>query len=79
MCVCVWGGGGGGGLFFHFGLRGLGHFCGVEKKSFLGFLFLHALRVILDQVNEGKKEDKEKKKMKARLKSFKRIKVRKLS
>ena len=35
--------------------------------------------VLLDQVKEGKKEEKEKKKMKVRLKSFKRIKVRKLS
>ena len=38
-----------------------------------------SFEVLLDQVMEGKKEKKEKKKMKARLKSFKRIKVRKLS
>ena len=48
-------------------------------EAILGVPISPSFEVLLDQVKEGNKEDKEKKKMKARLKPFKRIKVRKLS
>ena len=50
-----------------------------REESILGVPISPSFEVLLDQVKEGKKEEKEKKKKKARLKSFKRIKVRKLS
>ena len=50
-----------------------------EKKPFFWVPIYPSFGVLLDQVQEGKKEEKKKKKKKARLKSFKRNKVRKLS
>ena len=48
-------------------------------EAILGVPISPSFGVLLDQVKGGQKEEKEKKKMKAGLKSFKRIKVRKLS
>ena len=52
---------------------------GLGEEAIFGVAISLSFGVLLDQVKEGKKEDKEKKKMKVRLKSFKIINVRKLS
>ena len=62
-----------------FWLKGSREFWWRREEAILGVPISPSFGVLLDQVKEGKKEEKEKKKMKARLKSFKRIKVRKLS
>ena len=50
-----------------------------EEEAIFGVIISPYFGVLLDQVKEGNKEKKEMKKMKARLKSFKKIKVMKLS
>ena len=62
-----------------FWLKGPRAFRWRREEAILGVPISPSFGVLLDQLKEGKKEDKEKKKKKARLKSFKRIKVRKLS
>ena len=52
---------------------------GLEEESIFEVSISPSFGVLLDQVKEGKKLEKKKKKMKVRLMSFKRIKVRKLS
>ena len=52
---------------------------GLGEESIFRVAISPSFGVLLDQVKEGKKEENEKKKMKVRLKSFKRIKVMKLS
>ena len=62
-----------------FWLKGSKAFRWSIVEAILGVPISPSFGVLLDQVKEGKKEEKKKKKSKARLKSFKRIKVRKLS
>ena len=62
-----------------FWLKGSRAFQWRREETILRVPISPSFGVLLDQVKEGKKEEKEKKKMKARLKSFKIIKVRKLS
>ena len=51
----------------------------LEEEAIFEVSISPSFGVLLDQVKEGKKIEKKKKKMKVRLMSFKRIKVRKLS
>ena len=62
-----------------FWLKGSRAFRWKREEAILGVPISPSFGVLLDRVKDEKKEEKEKKKRKVRLKSFKRIKVRKLS
>ena len=62
-----------------FWLKGSRAFRWRREEAILGVPISPSFGILLDQVKDGKKEEKEKKKMKVRLKSFKIIKVMKLS